>query len=161
MKEAILKKLQEEISRLMHELNVELPEEIGRARELGDLSENAEYQAAKERQMFVRARLEQLKVHMSQLSLLDFSRIPKDKIGLGSTVKLLDLNSEQEVTYKLVMAEESDAAAGKISVGSPIGRALLNKVSGDDAEVRVPSGTREFEIISFTTVYDVIEEETA
>ena len=161
MKEAILKQLQDEINTLMHELNVELPEEIGRARELGDLSENAEYQAAKERQMFVRARLEQLKERMGQLSILDFSRIPKDKIGLGSTVQLLDLNTDEELTYKLVMAEESDAAAGKISVGSPIGRALLNKVGGDEAEVRVPSGMREFEILSFTTIYETLEEESA
>ena len=159
MKEAILKQLNEEIQKLNHELNVELPREIGIAREHGDLKENAEYHAAKERQMFVRARLEQLTARAGQLGLLDFSKIPRDKIGLGSTVTLLDINTDEEITYQLVIAEEADAGEGKISVGSPIGRALINKEEGDDVEVKVPSGVREFEILSFQTIYEKYQEE--
>ena len=156
MKEMILKQLNDEVEKLAYELKVELPREIGRARELGDLKENAEYHAAKERQAFVRARLEQLSERLAQLSLLDFSRIPKDKIGLGSTVTVLDLDTDQEITYELVIAEEADSKKGKISAGSPIGRGLVNKVEGDEVEVKVPSGVREFEILSYSTVYDKI-----
>jgi transcription elongation factor GreA len=156
MKEAILKQLTDELERLKHELHVELPEEIGRARELGDLSENAEYHSAKERQLYVRARLEQLQERISQLSIMDFSRIPRDKIGLGSTVKLRDLDSDEQITYQLVIAEYADVKEGRISVSSPIGRSLINKVSGDEVEVSVPSGIREFEILGFTTLYDTI-----
>ena len=154
MREVILKGLREEIDRLQHELKVELPQEIARARDLGDLSENAEYQAAKERQDFVRARLGQLQERYRQLGLIDFSKIPGDRIGLGSTVTALDLDSDREITYRLVIAEEADAAAGRISVGSPIGRALLGKRDGDEVKVAVPSGTREFEILSFKTIHE-------
>jgi transcription elongation factor GreA len=157
MKEAIIKQLTAEIEKLRYELNVELPEEIGRARELGDLSENAEYQAAKERQDYVRARLGQLSERMSQLSILDFSRIPRDKIGLGSTVTVIDLDTEKKHTYTLVISEEADASVGKVSSGSPIGRALLNKQVGDEVEVKVPGGSRELEILSFKTIYDQIK----
>lgn len=154
MKELILKNLRSEIERLQRELKVELPREIARARELGDLSENAEYQAAKERQTYVRARLGQLEERYRQLGLLDFSKIPKDKIGLGSRVALLDLDTDEEIEYTLVIAEEADVAQGKISAGSPIGRALVGKTTGDEVTVRVPSGTREFEVISFNTIFD-------
>jgi transcription elongation factor GreA len=154
MKEKILKRLQDEIDRLKYEMNVELPQEIGRAREHGDLRENAEYHAAKERQSFVKARLDQLSVQMAQLSILDFSRIPKDKVGLGSQVKVLDLDSDEEIEYLLVIAEEADASAGKISAASPIGRGLVNSQVGDEIEVKVPSGTRAFEVLSFKTIYD-------
>lgn len=157
MREVILKGLREDIDRLQHELKVELPQEIARARELGDLSENAEYQAAKERQDYVRARLGQLQERYRQLGLIDFSKIPQDRIGLGSTVTALDLESEEEITYRLVIAEEADAAAGKISVGSPIGRALLGKRDGDEVTVEVPSGTREFEILSFQTIHESLK----
>lgn len=154
MKEEILNKMKKEIATLKHELNVELPKEIGTAREHGDLKENAEYHAAKERQAYVRSRLEQLSERMAQLSLIDFSRIPRDRIGLGSSVTVMDLDTEEEITYELVIAEDADAAKKKISVGSPIGRALVNRVEGDEVEVRVPAGTRELEIISYKTIYD-------
>jgi transcription elongation factor GreA len=157
MKEVILGQLSDEIEKLQHELNVELPKEIGKARELGDLSENAEYHAAKERQHYLRSRMEQLRQRFQQLSLLDFSKIPRDKIGLGSAVKVLDLDTDGEITYTLVIAEEADVASGKISVSSPIGRALLGKVDGDEVRVVVPSGVREFEILSFKTVYDALK----
>lgn len=159
MKEAILKQLRDEINKLSHELNVELPEEIGKARALGDLSENAEYQAAKERQLYVRARLEQLQERLGQLSMLDFNKIPHDKIGLGSTVKLVDLNTDGELTYQLVLAEDANVSDGKISVSSPIGRALLGKVDGDEVQVQVPNGLREFEILSYKTIYDSVQNE--
>ena len=157
MKEVILKGLRREIEELQHELKVELPREIARARELGDLNENAEYQAAKERQDYVRARLGQLQERYRQLGLIDFSKIPRDRIGLGSSVTVLDLDSEKEISYRLVIAEEADAAAGKISVGSPIGRALLGKRGGDEVTVQVPSRTREFEILSFETIYEILK----
>ncbi len=154
MKDIILKDLRTEIERLHRELKVELPREIGRARELGDLSENAEYQAAKERQSFVQARLSQLQERYRQLGLMDFGKIPKDRIGLGSTVTLLDINTDEEIEYQLVIAEEADVAEGKISVGSPIGHALLGRKEEDEVTVKVPSGTREFEVISFKTIFN-------
>jgi len=158
MKEEILAKMKKEITMLKHELNVELPKEIGIAREHGDLKENAEYHAAKERQAYVRNRLEQLSERLGQLSMIDFSRIPRDRIGLGSSVTVLDLDTDEKITYELVIAEESDAAMKKISVSSPIGRALVNKKDQDEVEVRVPSGIREFEILSFETIYDKLSE---
>lgn len=159
MKDQILKKLRKEIERLKHELNFELPQEIKTARELGDLSENAEYQAAKERQSYVQARLSQLEGRYRQLGLLDFSKIPKDRIGLGSQVTVFDLESEKEITYLLVIAEEADAQEGKISVSSPIGRSLLGKSSGEEVSVKVPSGIREFEILDFKTAYELFQED--
>jgi transcription elongation factor GreA len=159
MKDKILKQLKNEMESLKHELNVELPKEIGTAREHGDLKENAEYHAAKERQAYVRNRLEQLSERMAQLSIIDFSRIPKDKIGLGSTVKVLDLDTEEEITYELVIAEDANAAKKKISVSSPIGRALVNRREGDEVEVKVPAGTRELEILSYETIYEKLVEE--
>jgi transcription elongation factor GreA len=154
MKDAILKDLRLEIERLQHELKVELPREIKKARELGDLSENAEYNAAKERQVYVRARLGQLEERYKQLGMLDFNKIPRDRVGLGSEVELQNLNNDEVIIYRIVIAEQADAAAGNISSGSPIGRALLGKIDGDEVTVVVPSGVREFEILSFKTIYD-------
>src|SRR5579863_1425099 len=133
----IKKKLQDEIAVLERELHVELPKEILKARAHGDLSENAEYHAAKDRQGFVNARLNQLKKRLAEMSMIDFTKIPHDKVGLGSTVVVLDTKKDEEVTYFLVTSEEADAAAGRISTSSPIGRALLGKAVGD--EVRVTS----------------------
>src|SRR5438477_8063739 len=116
------KKLQDEIAVLEYELHVELPREILKARAHGDLSENAEYHAAKDRQGFVNARIGQLKKRLGEMSMIDFTKIPHDKVGLGSTVVVLDVNSDEKVTYSLVTSEEADAANGKISASSPIGR---------------------------------------
>jgi transcription elongation factor GreA len=154
MPEHIKKKLQEEINALEHELSYELPRELKKAVALGDLSENAEYHMAKQRQEFVKARLRQLGKRLADLSLINLNNIPKDKVGLGSTVKVYDADKDEEVEYKLVTSEESDVAAGKISTTSPIGRALLNKKVGDSATVVTPSGKREFEVLSLTTMYD-------
>ena len=153
----IKKKLQDEITTLEYELHVELPKEILKARAHGDLSENAEYHAAKERQGFVNARLNQLKKRLAEMSMVDFSKIPRDRVGLGSTVVVLDSQREEEVTYNLVTSEEADAKNGKISTTSPIGRALLGKEVGDVAKVQSPGGSKELEILKLTTIHDEIE----
>ena len=154
MEEELKKKLQEDISALERELHVDLPREIARARALGDLSENAEYHSAKERQSFVDARLSQLKSRMRDLAMVDFSKIPHDKVGLGSQVVVLDVNKDLEVTYKLVTSEEADATNGKISTTSPIGRGLIGKVVGDTVKIAIPGGAKGFEIMKLTTIHD-------
>jgi transcription elongation factor GreA len=154
MTDQIKKKLQEEIAALEHELSHELPKELKRAIALGDLSENAEYHMAKQRQEFVKARLRQLGRRLADLSLVNMSNIPRDKIGLGSTVKVYDNTKEEEIEYKLVTSEESDVAAGKVSTTSPIGRALLNKKVGDTVTVVTPAGKRELEILTLSTIHD-------
>ena len=158
MTEAIRKKLQDEINALEHELVHELPKEIKKAAALGDLSENAEYHMAKQRQEFVKARVRQLGQRLAQLSMVNMNNIPKDKVGLGSTVKVYDNDKSAEVEYNLVTSEESDVAAGKISTTSPIGRALLNKKVGDTAVVVTPNGKRELEILTLSTIHDVAAE---
>lgn len=154
MSSDIKRKLEEEVQSLEKELREELPKALKIAASLGDLSENADYQAARERQDFVRVRLGQLKQRLADLSLINFDKIPRDRISLGSKVVLLDLDKNEEVTYKLVTSEDANVAAGLISTTSPIGRSLLNKREGATVEVKIPSGTRTFEIISFTTMYD-------
>jgi transcription elongation factor GreA len=155
MTEQIRKKLQDEINALEHELVHDLPKEIKKAAALGDLSENAEYHMAKQRQEFVKARVRQLGKRLAQLSMVNMNNIPKDKVGLGSTVKVYDNDKDEEVEYNLVTSEESDVAAGKISTTSPIGRALLNKKVGDTATVVTPNGKRELEILTLSTIHDV------
>jgi len=154
MPEHIKKKLEEEIQTLEYELNVELPRELKKAVAMGDLSENAEYHMAKQRQEFVRARLGQLKRRMADLSLVNMSNIPKDKAALGSTVVVYDSTKEEEIEYKLVTSEESDVAKGLISTTSPIGRALMGKKVGDECTVVTPTGKRELEILKLTTIHD-------
>ena len=150
----IKKKLQDEIAVLEHEFHVELPKEILKARAHGDLSENAEYHAAKDRQGFVNARLNQLKKRMAEMSMVDFSKIPHDKVGLGSTVVVLDVKRDEEITYNLVTSEEADAANGKVSTTSPIGRSMLGKEVGDVVKVQSPGGTKELEILKLTTIHE-------
>jgi len=157
MPEHIKKKLQAEIAALEHELNHELPKELKRAIALGDLSENAEYHMAKQRQEFVKARLRQLSRRLADLSLINLSNIPKDKVGLGSTVKVYDTDKDEEIEYHLVTSEESDVAAGKISTTSPIGRALLGRKVGETTTVITPTGRREIEVLSLTTIHDEAE----
>ncbi len=153
----IRKKLQEEIAALDYELRTELPKEILKARAHGDLSENAEYHAAKDRQGFVNARLGQLKQRLAEFSMIDFSKIPRGRVGLGSVVAVLDTKRDDEMTYHLVTTEEADAPNGKISTTSPIGRALLGKEVGDVVRVQSPGGTKELEILRLTTIHDVVE----
>ena len=154
MPEHIKKKLQDEIEALEYELQHELPRELKKAVALGDLSENAEYHMAKQRQEFVRARLGQLKKRMADLSLINMANIPRDKAGLGSTVRVYDSTKDEEIEYKLVTSEESDVTQGRISTTSPIGRALINKKVGDTAVVVTPNGKREMEILNLTTIHD-------
>lgn len=154
----IRKKLQEEITALEYELRNQLPKEILIARAHGDLSENAEYHAAKERQGLVNARLNNLRRRLAELSMVDFSKIPRGKVGLGSKVKVLDVNKNEEITYRLVMSEEADAAMNMISTSSPIGRGLLGKETGDVVKVSIPGGTKELEIVELTTVHDAAVE---
>lgn len=150
----IKKKLQEEIAALEYELRNELPKEILKARAHGDLSENAEYHAAKDRQGLVNARLNHLKKRLADMSMVNLDKIPHDRVGLGSTVVVLDVRREEEITYNLVTSEEADAAKGKISTTSPIGRALLGKEVGDVARVQSPGGVKEMEILKLTTIHD-------
>jgi transcription elongation factor GreA len=152
--EDLKKKLQEEITALEYELRNELPREILKARAHGDLSENAEYHAAKDRQGYVNARLNQLQQRMAALSMVDMSRIPHDRVGLGSEVVVLDTRKEEEITFKLVTSEETDITKGRISTSSPIGRGLLGKEVGDVVKIQIPGGVREFEILKLTTIYD-------
>src|SRR5688572_4030549 len=150
----VKKRLEDEIHALERELRDELPKALKTAAALGDLSENADYSAARERQDFVRVRLGQLKQRLADLSMINFDKIPRDRISLGSKVVVLDVDKNEEVTYKLVTSEDADAPKGLISTTSPIGRGLLNKREGDTVEVKIPSGTRTFEILSFTTMHD-------
>ena len=150
----IKQKLQEEINALEHELNVELPKEIAVARAHGDLSENAEYKFAKERQGFVNARIGQLKKRMGDLGMLNLNNIPKDRSGYGSRIVVLDLHREVKVEYKLVSSEEADAEKGHISTTSPIGKALLNRKVGDEIEVATPAGKKEFEVVRLITIHE-------
>lgn len=152
--EDLKKKLQNEIAALEHELRSELPKEILRARAHGDLSENAEYHAAKERQAFVNARLGQLQARLRDFAMVDVSKIPRDRVGLGSQVVVLDLVKDEELTYNLVTSEEADVANGKISTSSPIGKGLLGKRIGDTVKIQIPDGVREMEIIGLTTIHD-------
>lgn len=154
----ILKRFEDEIQDLQRELKTELPKEIKRARELGDLSENAEYHAAKERQRYLEARIAMLKKRVGELALVNLDKVPRGKVGLGSEVHLREDNREA-VIFRLVMPEEADAAHGRISTSSPIGRALLNKEPGDEVTVTTPNGQRHFEIVKLTTVHDVVESE--
>jgi len=152
--DALKKKLQDEIMALEYELRNELPKEILKARAHGDLSENAEYHAAKERQSYVNARLGQLQSRLREFSMVDVTKIPRDRVGLGSSVVVLDIDKDAEATYNLVTSEEADVAKGRISTSSPIGKGLLGKKVGDTVKIQIPGGLREMEILSLTTIHD-------
>ena len=150
----IKQKLQKEIDQLSHELSVELPKEIAVARAHGDLSENAEYKSAKERQSYVNAKIGHLKKRMGDLGMLNLSNIPKDRSGYGSRIVVLDVQREVRIEYKLVSTEEADAEKGLISTNSPIGKALLNRKVGDEIEVATPAGRKEFEVVGLVTIHE-------
>ena len=154
MAPSIVQKLEEEIQALERELNHELPLELKRARALGDLSENAEYIMAKQRQDYVSARLGQLKRRLAELSMVNLSNIPKDRIAFGSKVTLYDIDRDSEVEYLLVTSEEADVSKGLISTTSPIGRGLMGKRLGDSVTVTTPNGSREFEIRAVQTIHE-------
>ena len=152
--EAVRKKLQEELEGLEEELHFKLPKEIQKAREFGDLRENAEYKAAMERQSIVRARIMQVRQRLGEVESIDISKIPTDRVAYGSRVVLFDLEKEEKVKYRLVTSEESDPENGLISTVSPIGQALMGKGEGDEIKVKTPTGVRNFEISSLSTIHD-------
>ncbi len=154
MSDALRRKLEEEIRALEYELNNELPLELKKAVALGDLSENAEYIAARQRQDYVKARLGQLGARLATISLTNLNNIPRDSAGFGSTVMLFDVAKGVEVEYKIVASEEADVAKGMISTSSPIGRGLLGKKVGDMVTVQTPAGKKEFEVLKLTTIHD-------
>lgn len=159
--EAVKKKLKDELESLEEELHFKLPKEIQKAREFGDLRENAEYKAAKERQTMVQARISQLQQRLIEVDSIDVSKIPTDRIAYGSRVVLFDLEKEEKVTYKLVTSEESDPENGLISTVSPIGQALMGREEGDEVKVKSPTGWRTFEIDRVTTIHELNDGETA
>lgn len=151
----VRKRIEEDLRSIDRELRIDLPKEILRAREHGDLSENAEYKAAKERQHYLENKKAQLQARLAALSLVNLDKIPRDRVGYGSRVVLYDLALEQEVSYTLVSAEESDIARGRLSVQSPIGRSLLGKLPGDEVQIKTPSGVKDYEIRSLQTIHDI------
>lgn len=154
MIEEIKRKLAEEVEQLNYELNVVLPEVLKKAIRQGDLRENGDYQAALERQQFVQARLSQLRARLSKLSQISLSQVPKDRVGLGSRVVVEDLETEEKITYELLIPDAMDFEPGQISVASPLGRALLDRTVGDQVTVRLPEATRKFKIIELETIHD-------
>jgi transcription elongation factor GreA len=150
----IKKKLEDEIRVIEHELKNDLPKELKRAVALGDLSENAEYQSAKQRQEILNARLAHLRKRLSEVALVNFEKIPRDRASYGSILLLYDIQKAAEITYKLVSVEESDIQKGLISTTSPIGKGLLNRQEGDVVKIATPGGTKEFEILKLTTIHD-------
>ncbi len=154
MKAQLLKRFEDEIQTLERELKTELPKEIQRARELGDLRENAEYKAAKERQEFLNARIAMLKKRVAEVSLINLDKIPRDRIGFGSNVTLRESSGDGTTTYQLVMPEDADAEKGWISTASPIGRSLLGKEEGVEVRVPTPKGVRVFEVLKLVTIHD-------
>jgi len=148
------RKLEERIRKLEYELQTELPQALQKAIAMGDLRENADYQAAKERQSFVQAELAQLQQRLSKLSMVNLNKIPRGRVSYGSTVTLLDLEKNEEITYDLVTSEESDVKKGLISTSSPIGKSLMGHEEGDEVTIRTPGGVRRYEIVSLTTIHE-------
>ena len=148
------RKLEEEIRKLDRELKDELPKAFKKALEMGDLRENAEYQTAKERQSYVQAQLAALRQRLARLSMVNLSKLPTDKVSYGSTVVLLDVAADKEVTYKLVTSEEADVSAGLISTTSPIGRSLMGHAEGDEVKIQTPGGQKTYEIVRLTTIHE-------
>jgi len=149
-----IQKLEKELKGLEKEYRVDLPKEIQRALQMGDLRENSEYHSALDRQQFVKARIGQLQKQLKDLSLVDLSSLPKDRIALGSTVSLVDADSGKKVTYELVIPDMADFSKGLVSVTSPIGKALVGHRVGDDVVIKTPAGTREYEIVGLSTVHE-------
>ncbi len=153
----IRKKLQDDLNTIERELRVDLPKEILRAREHGDLSENAEYKAAKERQAYLEGKKANLQARLASLSLINLDKIPHDRVAYGSRVVLYDQGGDKEVRYTLVSPEESDLGRGLISITSPIGRSLVGKAEGDEVTIVTPSGQKDYEIRSLTTIHEIEE----
>lgn len=154
----VKKVLEDKIRKLEKELREELPDALEQAIALGDLRENAEYHAAKERQSYVQAELAQLKERLAKLSMIDLSKIPVDRASYGSKVRLYDLDTENEVSYRLVTSEEADFNNGLISTTSPIGKSLMGREEGDEITIRTPGGTKNYEIVELITIHDLADD---
>ncbi len=155
----VIKRLRKEMEVLRRELTVDLPKELERARAHGDLSENAEYAMAKQRQEFLRARVSNFEVRIAELSMINLDSVPRDTVGLGSRVKLEDLDEGGEVEYEIVVPEEVDASLNRISLSSPLGKSLIGKAEGDDIEVQTPKGKRSYMVRKLLTIHDLLESE--
>lgn len=149
----IIEKLEKELHSLEREYRHELPKEIKKALAMGDLRENAEYHAALERQSYVKAKIGNIKKRLSEISMIKLDSLPRDRVGLGSTVVLYDLGEEKEIRYELVFADDADGARGLISATSPIGKGLVGRRVGEEVSIQVPSGLKRFEIVSLQTVH--------
>jgi len=158
--EKLIERLKEKLAGYEREFRVEVPERIRHARELGDLRESGEYETAKDRQGFLQAQISHLQKRISELSNIDLSQVPRDRVAFGATIYLEDEQSGEEKVYRLVAAQEVDTAKGWISAGSPVGQALIGKREGDSVVIRVPSGTSRYSIARLVTLHDLIEEET-
>ena len=150
----IVERLQNELALLRRELNIELPKIIEEARAHGDLKENAEYHAAKEKQGMVNARVGNLEARIKELSIYNLSSIPRDVVGYGSLVELEDLETGDTITYWMVFPEEVDMATGKISLTSPVGQALLKRVEGDEVTIQLPNGRKKYQVLSVVTIHE-------
>jgi len=157
--ESVREKLKQELDQLEEELHHKLPKEIQKAREFGDLRENAEYKAALERQSIVSARIRQLHTRLSEIESIDVSKLPRDRVAYGSRVLLYDLDRDEEIEYRLVSSEESEPENGLISTASPIGQALMGRQEGDEIRVKTPKGLRNFELAELTTIHDLEDED--
>jgi transcription elongation factor GreA len=147
-------KLEKELKGLEKEYRVDLPREIQRALQMGDLRENSEYHSALDRQQFVKARIGQLQKQLKDLALVDLSTLPKDRIALGSSVSVVDAESGKTMTYELVIPDMADFAKGLVSVTSPIGKALVGHRVGDEVTIKTPGGTKQYEIVKLVTVHE-------
>lgn len=157
MLDELREKLSEEAEELLHELNVELPKEIEEAVDHGDLSENSEYEAARDRQQFVQARLDYISRRLSELSELDLDTIPEDRVGFGSKVRVRDQDDGSEETYTLAMGDFIDFEAGEISMDSPIGKSLLGSQEGDEVTAVTPGGELHYEVLEVTTMHEMMD----
>ena len=155
----VMAKLKSELAELKHELTFDIPKDLATAAAHGDLSENAEYEAAKHRQDFVRSRIAQLEGRIRELSMYTVASIPRGVVAYGSRVKLADVDADELVAYEIVFPEEVDAARGQISLSSPIGRALVSKSVGDEVEVQTPSGRRTYQIMELVTFHELREQD--
>jgi transcription elongation factor GreA len=160
MIEQIRQKLTREVEQLNHELNVTLPEALKKALQQGDLRENGDYHAALERQQFVHARLSHLRSRLAKLSQIDLSKVPRDRVGLGSRVEVQDMQTREKETYELVIPDAMDMDLGHISVASPLGRGLLDRKAGETVMVRLPAMTRKLKILKLSTLHDQVQDDT-
>jgi transcription elongation factor GreA len=157
MLEELKAKLDDEIERLSHELQVTLPKAIQKAVEHGDLRENSEYKSALERQQFVQARLNHLTKRRGELSKIDLDEIPADRVGFGTRVTVTDLKSGDEETYTLVFGDYIDVETGQISLASPLGQTLLGRTAGEEVSLQLPRGIRKLRIESLTTLHEMVD----